>query len=967
VRPASRSSTGLGDMTRRTLLDRYAPAAVLVNQKSEGLFFSGPVDRYLKVPAGEAGQNLLAMVGQDIRAALREVLRQAGSTREKALSDSLWIKDGGERRLVRITVEPLATDDEAHLLVTFEDFPDVSEPPVGSPEGTDTSIVAQMQKELEAARRELNLTIRDLQASNEELRAANEEAMSMNEEFQSTNEELETSKEELQSLNEELRTVNKQLEQKITEERIAIDDLNNLLNSSQIATIFLDKQLRIKRFTPTTKGLFSMIATDVGRPLLDIAQQFSDECLLEDCKRVVEDLDPATVEVVANDGRWFLRRVLPYRTLSNQIDGVVITFNDITKQKQSEAEALTARDFAESIVDTVRHPLIVLDRNLCVVAAGRSFYEVFDVEAEQIRQKSFYQIANGQWDVPEIRTALARVLDEQKPIDDLEILHDFAFWGRRALKVTVRLIPAKGDRQDLVLVAIEDLTEELQVEYELDERNARLDSILQSAQLGIVAIHKDGIIQSFSSAAETIFGYRADEVIGRNVKLLVPEPYHSEHDGYIQNYLKTGQAKIIGKGREVEGLAKDGSRIPLDLSISEAEFDHDRVFTAVVRDLAPEKIRQSELVHAQKMEAMGQLTGGVAHDFNNLLTVLSGSLELIESGKFKDRSAKFFEDAHEAIRLGGELTRGLLAFGRRLPLKPERINPNGLISQIVNILDRTLPENIQISTKLEKPAWKIEVDPAQLQNAILNLGLNARDAMPDGGKLIIETAKVTLDQDEASLHGGLPPGDYVAVMATDTGEGMSEEVRSRAFEPFFTTKDGDGGTGLGLSMIYGFTRQSGGHVQIFSDVGHGTTITLLFPRFLGPAERSKTPTTPKSVPNGDGETILVVEDNPGVLRVNCNRIESLGYRVLSAKNGPAAIDVLEAHPDIHLVFTDVSMPGGMSGIDLVEELKKRWPDIRILLTSGHAQEALNLGAGYELLRKPCDMATLAGAIRRHLS
>jgi two-component system, chemotaxis family, CheB/CheR fusion protein len=334
VRPASRSSTGLGDMTRRTLLDRYAPAAVLVNQKSEGLFFSGPVDRYLKVPAGEAGQNLLAMVGQDIRAALREVLRQAGSTREKALSDSLWIKDGGERRLVRITVEPLATDDEAHLLVTFEDFPDVSEPPVGSPEGTDTSIVAQMQKELEAARRELNLTIRDLQASNEELRAANEEAMSMNEEFQSTNEELETSKEELQSLNEELQTVNKQLEQKIGEERIAIDDLNNLLNSSQIATIFLDKQLRIKRFTPTTKGLFSMIATDVGRPLLDIAQKFSDECLLEDCKRVVEDLDPATVEVVADDGRWFLRRVLPYRTLSNQIDGVVITFNDITKQKQ---------------------------------------------------------------------------------------------------------------------------------------------------------------------------------------------------------------------------------------------------------------------------------------------------------------------------------------------------------------------------------------------------------------------------------------------------------------------------------------------------------------------------------------------------------------------------------------------------------------------------------------------------------
>lgn len=958
--PPARAPSNPSEITRTALLDRHTPAAVLVNAKSEGLYFSGPVDRYLTVPVGEAGQDLIAMVRDGLRANLRTVLKAARDTGESAHSDGVWVKSDGERRQVGVAAEPVDVDDQQLLLVTFSDTIEGAVPSETQPVSkADKSAVAQLEKELASTRRELKLTIIDLEASNEELKAANEEAMSMNEEFQSTNEELETSKEELQSLNEELTTLNNQLQLKVDEHRQAVDDLNNLLNSSQIATVFLDKQLRIQRFTPTAKKLFSLIASDAGRPMGDITHKFDDDTMLADAEQVVETLIPANTQVKSNDGRWFQRRILPYRTQDDTVEGVVVTLHDITAQKTIQCRAEAEKAYAEAIVDTVREPLIVLNNNLKVVSAGRSFYEMFQTTAEETEGLSIYKLGDGQWDLPALLRGLKLILSEQIDLRDYEVDHEFPGIGRRIMVLNGRRIEGKGDRPDLILLAMEDLTEARRIEVALDEQNARLESILKSAQLGIITIGTDGIIKAFSSAAESMLGYTAEEVIGRNVNMFMASEDRTAHDGYLATYLKTGEKHIIGSGREVEGVCKDGRIIPLDLSVSEATYDHSRLFTGIIRELTEERRRQAELIQAQKMEAMGQLTGGVAHDFNNLLTVLLGDLELIESGKFPGKSEQLFEEAREAIKMGGELTQGLLAFGRRLPLSPEPADLNELVGQMRGILERTLPESIDISAPLNDDLWPVEVDPSGFKNAVLNLGLNARDAMPDGGKLILETANVVLDEDFAELHGEVAPGDYVAVSATDTGAGMSDAVQQRAFEPFFSTKETGKGSGLGLSVIYGFAKQSGGHVTIYSETGHGTTVTLFFPRQKDKGVASATVEKSPTKSSANGETILVVEDDQRVRRVTVRRLEALGYKVLRAPSGPEAMKVIDSGVEIDLVFTDMVMPGGMNGADVAREALKKRPDLKVLLTSGYAEEALDIADGAQMLRKPYSAKVLA--------
>lgn len=966
--PASfsrRSTTNAGDLTKRILLERYAPAAVLINRNFECLYFSGPIGRYLKIPVGEAGQDLFSMVDDGLRDVVRSVLSVAKDTRDRAESESVWVSQNNKRWRVVVHADPVDTEQDGLLLVTFlpvaEDTERSSEPR----SKVEQSVVSQMQKELASARRELRATIDNLEASNEELKAANEEAMSMNEEFQSTNEELETSKEELQSLNEELTTLNNQLQQQVDENRLIVDDLYNLLNSSQIATVFLDRDLKIKRFTPSAKEFFNLIPSDAGRPFSDITHKLRDPDLLNDAQQVLDKLAAIEVEVKSEDGRWFLRRVLPYQTLDRKINGIVVTLFDITSQKESQESAQRAQDYAEAIIDTISVPLVVLDADLRVISASRSYFKKFKVTREETVGIPLPKTANGQWNIPDLLKYLTRLSKTKSSVEPLEIVHTFPSIGERAVQIDARILRGVEDRADLLLLAIEDVTESKAAREALDERNARLESILQSSQLGIISIDSRGTIDSFNSAAELIFGYTSTEVVGEDVSILMPDPDRSSHDGFIAAYLETGKSSMIGRKREVTGLHKDGSPIPLEVSISETKFDHRRLFTGILRDLTVEKKRQEELVQAQKMEAMGQLTGGVAHDFNNLLTIVLGNLELLESGKLPDLHEKLVNEIRGAVDLGSDLTGGLLAFGRRLPLRPELIEVNKSITQMASILSRTLPENINIVSILGDDIWPIEIDPAQFQNAILNLGLNARDAMPMGGKLIFESSNVTLD-DEA-LEAESSAGDYVSVSVTDTGSGMEPDVRMRAFEPFFTTKQVGEGSGLGLSMVYGFVKQSGGHAMIFSDPGQGTTVKLFFPRRHGVTETLEKQNLHDLQVNGNGETILLVEDDPRVRRVTLRRLEMLGYQVLQASNGIEAVALMDPEGGIDLLFTDIVMPGGMSGVDVAREGRKRVPGLKVLLTSGYAEEVLGLDDKEQILRKPYSSVVLARALRDILS
>jgi PAS domain S-box-containing protein len=506
---------------------------------------------------------------------------------------------------------------------------------------------------------------------------------------------------------------------------------------------------------------------------------------------------------------------------------------------------------------------------------------------------------------------------------------------------------------------------------------AKLRGILESAVTAIITIDDRGLIENVNPATERLFGHGAAELIGQNVKVLMPEPYKAEHDGYIANYLATGVRKIIGIGREVSGRRKDGTTFPLHLAVSEFEANGRRYFTGMVHDLSDRKyveeaLRESErrLAQAQKMEAVGQLTGGIAHDFNNLLLVITGNHELLDAQLDRDEQKVLLKEAQEAAMLGSRLTDQLLTFARRRHMDAQVIELNNHVIGITDMLRRTLGEQVMLSTSLARNVWAIRADPGQFQSAIVNMAVNARDAMPQGGKLVLETRNIVLDADHTDFHPELEPGEYVQLSISDTGSGVPPNIRDRVFEPFFTTKEKGRGTGLGLAMVYGFVKQSGGHITIYSEVGHGTTFNLYFPRVDGITSQPAARVTGAIDPDAR-ETILVVEDDDRVRRLTITRLKMIGYQVLEASDGPKALDILTRGKAVDLVFTDLIMPGGMSGREVAARARQLKPGVRVLLTSGYAEELVdgeNLELeGLKVLRKPYHQADLVMALREALA
>jgi PAS domain S-box-containing protein len=516
-----------------------------------------------------------------------------------------------------------------------------------------------------------------------------------------------------------------------------------------------------------------------------------------------------------------------------------------------------------------------------------------------------------------------------------------------------------------------DTTRLKRAQDEIAAREAHLRSILDTVPEAMIVIDARGSVTSFSAAAAQLFGYRPEEVIGQNVKMLMPEPYRSEHDGYIGRYLSTGEARIIGYGRVVKGLTKDGAIFPMELAVGEARSDSQGIFTGFIRDLTSRQKMEEELRQSQKMDAIGQLTGGLAHDFNNLLTVITGNLEMLETSLEDSNQRELLKEAQDAAQDGAKLTAQLLAFGRRQPLNPKPTEMAPLISNFSELLRRTLGESIELNIRVTGSKHLCVVDAPQLQNALLNLAINARDAMPRGGNLTIDLSQARIDADYAQMYPEVRTGRYILITVTDSGSGMSEEVRQRAFEPFFTTKATGAGTGLGLSMVYGFVKQSGGNIQIYSELGQGTSVRISLP--VAEAVQTRGELAPgaaemSAMPRGS-ENILVVEDDSRVRRVTTARLRSLGYEVIEADNGAAAFPLLAAHPKIAMIFTDVVMPGGMNGDELAEAALAVKPDLKVLFTSGYAQPAVarqGLGAG-AWLKKPYTAVELAEKVREILS
>jgi signal transduction histidine kinase len=387
---------------------------------------------------------------------------------------------------------------------------------------------------------------------------------------------------------------------------------------------------------------------------------------------------------------------------------------------------------------------------------------------------------------------------------------------------------------------------------------------------------------------------------------------------------------------------------------------------------AERRIMERQLRQTQKMEAMGQLTGGISHDFNNLLGVIVANADLLlDLVKGRAQETELANEILASALRGAALTHRLLAFARQQPLSPQVIALNEHLPRIMTILGRTLGEPIAIVTLLAEDLWETRVDPSQIEDALLNLAINARDAMPNGGALTIETANASLDEHYSSLHPEVVPGDYVMLAMTDTGTGIPPEIIERVLEPFFTTKEPGKGTGLGLSMVYGFAKQSAGHLSIYSEVGVGTTIRLYLPRAYGEAPRKAVTEESDHAPLIGGERILLVDDNAALRRVTLRRLTILGYRVEEADDGHAALALLDAGHRFNLLFTDIGLPGGINGFELADQARRRQPDLKVLFTTGYgnngAQGGLEAGGTQHLIRKPYRSAELTAKLRAILA
>ncbi|TYO61256.1 PAS domain S-box protein [Bradyrhizobium hipponense] len=537
----------------------------------------------------------------------------------------------------------------------------------------------------------------------------------------------------------------------------------------------------------------------------------------------------------------------------------------------------------------------------------------------------------------------------------------------RPLDVVLNISPLKTDSGEIIGVSkiAHDITEEKQSREKLRREIEERQRIFETSQDLILVTDGYGNFIQVSPSVKEILGLNPEDMIGHSATEFI----HPDDLEKTRGEMRAARRGQIKRSFEARYYHYDGHEVTLNWMGTWSEPVKRHFF--IGRDLTDKQAAEAQLRQVQKMDAIGQLTGGVAHDFNNVLTVITGTIGILGDA-VADRPelaaiTKLIDDAAER---GAQLTKHLLAFARKQPLQPREIDVNALALEAAKLLHPTLGEQITINPQLTEDAWPALVDPNQLTSAILNLALNARDAMPEGGTLVLETRNIFLDDGYASMNADVTPGNYVMIAVSDTGAGIPAELIDRVFDPFFTTKEVGKGTGLGLSMVFGFVKQSGGHVKIYSEEGHGTSVKIYLPRSSGVQETEFEAS--KNVPiTGGNEKILIVEDDALVRQYVVTQIKSLGYTALEAANAAEALTIIDADNGIDLLFTDIIMPGAMNGRQLADEAARRRPELKTLFTSGYTENAIvhhgRLDSGVLLLAKPYRKSELAKMLRTALA
>jgi PAS domain S-box-containing protein len=640
---------------------------------------------------------------------------------------------------------------------------------------------------------------------------------------------------------------------------------------------------------------------------------------------------------------------------------------------------------------------LVLSPDLIIVAASEAYCRATLIERDRVIGRHLFDVFPDNPDDPgatgvdNLRASLMRVLQFRRPdamaVQKYDIRRPDSEGGGFEERYWAPLnTPVLNEAGEVIWIIhrVENVTEMVRLQAKADARteHARnqqdvieqlrkttsfLDAVIDNLPgMLFVKSFPDSRFVLFNRAGEELLGYSRADYLGKSDYDFFPKDQADHFVARDRAVLESGEIQVTPE--EPVSTRDKGVRllrtikVPLKDKNGKAEY-----LLGYSEDITEKKAIEQQLRQAVKMEAVGQLTGGVAHDFNNLLGIIIGNLDIAAEQAASDPALReiILEALNGALR-GAELTRRLLAFSRKQPLQPAVIDLNQGLPQIAGMLRRTLGEQLTVELHPGAELWPVRVDPAQLDEAILNLAINARDAMPKGGTVSIETHNVRLDQDYTRANPEAAPGEYVQLAVSDTGAGMSAEVIDHCFEPFFTTKGIEKGTGLGLSMVYGFVKQSGGHIKIYSELGHGTTVKIYLPRSDGGAiEHARTAADQAPAPGT--ELVLMVEDNSDLRAVTLKQLTDLGYRTLEAENAKAALKILSERPDIDLLFTDIVMPGGITGTELAREAKRLYPKLKILLTSGYTARAMANGfhdiEGLELLNKPFRKRDLAQRLR----
>ena len=634
----------------------------------------------------------------------------------------------------------------------------------------------------------------------------------------------------------------------------------------------------------------------------------------------------------------------------------------------------TRQNLLGNTVESIRDCVVVADENAVVVVANAAARRLLGVDPgfdslTGVRKFACF-LSDGVTPLTISDSPLARALRGEN-VDDFELVVETEQSGARAYIVANArpLHDARGKLRGAVTV-LRDVTEQKRAHQALIDSEQMAQSIAMTALDAFVQTDENGFILDWSPQAEVLTGWTRAESIGvKVVELVFPEPLRAGHRQRVAQFLREVAGGATGMRYESAALHREGREFFAEVSLTALRRGDGYIINAFVRDITQKRAAEAQLIQALKMESLGQLTGGIAHDFNNMLTVITGTIEILADGvKDTPHLASITRLISEAADRGASLTASLLAFARKQPLQPTEIDVNDLVGDAVRLLSPILGNHIEIETALNGDAWPAFVDRSQLSAALVNLAINGRDAMPNGGKLTIATGNFTLGVPEATARGVERAGDYVGIEVSDTGTGIPQALLDRIFDPFFSTKEVGQGTGLGLSMVFGFAKQSHGSVDVRSDEGSGTTFRIYLPKADTSALQPPAQDEPRVL--GGNETILCVEDDRKIRDYVTMQLENLGYKVIVAANADEALAIVRQGAAFDLLFTDIVMPGSMNGRQLAETLMAGRPSLRVLFTSGYSDGALPLhgrtGQGIPLLTKPYRRAELARMLRRCL-